>query len=74
MVSRVQSPPLEATGEDKPMGASSVDSVGAEIPYIKDSEQRKHYFQPEIESHAPSKDKPQKHNTGESTAKSNKQT
>lgn len=38
-VSGTQSPPLEATGEDKPMGASSVQ--GEAVKAVPDSEQRK---------------------------------
>ncbi|KAJ3889968.1 hypothetical protein GG344DRAFT_78277 [Lentinula edodes] len=46
-VSGTQSPPLEATGEDKPMGASSVESAqkGAEVEAVPDYEQRKQYFE-----------------------------
>lgn len=42
-VSGTQSPPLEATGEDKPMGASSVESAqkGAEVEAVPDYQQRK---------------------------------
>ncbi|KAK7463128.1 hypothetical protein VKT23_007712 [Stygiomarasmius scandens] len=43
-VSGTQSPPLEATGEHKPMGASSVASVGTNIDVVPDTEQRKQYF------------------------------
>ncbi|TFK38123.1 hypothetical protein BDQ12DRAFT_735721 [Crucibulum laeve] len=38
-----QSPPLEATGEEKPMGASSVDS-GKHHGHVSDTEQRAEYF------------------------------
>ncbi|PSR81169.1 hypothetical protein PHLCEN_2v6504 [Hermanssonia centrifuga] len=37
-----QSPPLEATGEDKPMGISSID--GDTPDAVPDSEQREEYF------------------------------
>ncbi|RDB30683.1 hypothetical protein Hypma_005831 [Hypsizygus marmoreus] len=40
------SPPLEATGEETVMGASSVDKVGHPIEVVKDAEQRKQYFNP----------------------------
>ncbi|THU92834.1 hypothetical protein K435DRAFT_862090 [Dendrothele bispora CBS 962.96] len=43
--SGTQSPPLEATGEHKPMGASSVASAGANIDVVPDVEQRKQYFE-----------------------------
>ncbi|KAF9061547.1 hypothetical protein BDP27DRAFT_1337944 [Rhodocollybia butyracea] len=47
-VSGTNSPPLEATGEDKPMGASSIESAqkGEQVKAVPDSEQRKQYFQP----------------------------
>ncbi|KAJ3716818.1 hypothetical protein DFJ43DRAFT_1100536 [Lentinula guzmanii] len=47
-VSGTQSPPLEATGEHKPMGASSVESAqkGAQVEAVPDYEQRKQYFEP----------------------------
>ncbi|KAF9458238.1 hypothetical protein BDZ94DRAFT_1313478 [Collybia nuda] len=52
--SGTQSPPLEATGEDKPMGASSVNSTGP-VEAVKDGEQRKQYFQsPEGSGETPS--------------------
>ncbi|CCL99567.1 uncharacterized protein FIBRA_01585 [Fibroporia radiculosa] len=38
-----QSPPLEATGEDKPMGVSSVD--GHKPDAVSDMQQREQYFQ-----------------------------
>lgn len=45
-VSGTQSPPLEATGEDKPMGASSVESAqkGDKVEAVSDSEQRKRMY------------------------------
>lgn len=47
-VSGTQSPPLEATGEDKPMGASSVESAqkGEKVEAVSDSEQRKRMYWP----------------------------
>jgi hypothetical protein len=42
--SGTQSPPLEATGEHKPMGATSVNAVSegtSKIEAVSDSEQRK---------------------------------
>lgn len=40
--SGTQSPPLEATGEDKPMGVSSVNASGGNtVDAVKDKEQRK---------------------------------
>lgn len=45
MTSGTQSPPLEATGEDKLMGISSVDTPDAKIEVVPDSEQRVQYFQ-----------------------------
>ncbi|KAJ3754238.1 hypothetical protein EV361DRAFT_963910 [Lentinula raphanica] len=49
-VSGTQSPPLEFTGEHKPMGASSVESAqkGEQVEAVPDYEQRKQYFE-EIE-------------------------
>ncbi|OBZ67465.1 hypothetical protein A0H81_12644 [Grifola frondosa] len=38
-----QSPPLEATGEEQPMGVSSID--GGQPEAVPDSQQRKEYFQ-----------------------------
>ncbi|KZT23721.1 hypothetical protein NEOLEDRAFT_1243086 [Neolentinus lepideus HHB14362 ss-1] len=45
-ITGTQSPPLEATGEDKPMGASSVKqaSLGEGVDAVPDSEQRGSYF------------------------------
>lgn len=40
MTSGTQSPPLEATGEHKPMGISSVDKPDAKVEVVPDSEQR----------------------------------
>lgn len=40
-ISGTQSPQLEATGEHKPMGASSVNTVGQDIDVVPDQEQRK---------------------------------
>jgi hypothetical protein len=40
MTSGTQSPPLEATGEHKPMGISSVNDPDAKIEVVPDSEQR----------------------------------
>ena len=40
MTSGTQSPPLEATGEHKPMGISSVNNPDAKIEVVPDSEQR----------------------------------
>ncbi|KAJ4470559.1 hypothetical protein C8J55DRAFT_563890 [Lentinula edodes] len=59
-VSGTQSPPLEATGEDKPMGASSVESAqkGAEVEVVPDKEQRKQYF--DSTEHDQSNSKPRK--------------
>ncbi|KAI0355980.1 hypothetical protein OH77DRAFT_1453660 [Trametes cingulata] len=37
-----QSPPLEATGEEQPMGVSSVD--GGKPQAVSDSKQRQEYF------------------------------
>jgi len=45
MASGTQSPPLEATGEHKPMGISSVNNPDAKIEVVPDSEQRAQYFQ-----------------------------
>ncbi|KAF8068758.1 hypothetical protein FPV67DRAFT_1088611 [Lyophyllum atratum] len=76
-VAGTQSPPLEATGEDRPMGASSVHRVGEKVEWVKDSDQRKQYFQPESESKAESdKQAPRRQqNLGESMAdKFDKQT
>ncbi|KAF4583451.1 hypothetical protein EYR38_002202 [Pleurotus pulmonarius] len=42
--SGTQSPPLEATGEEKPMGFSSVDSNKEPVEVVPDKEQRKAYF------------------------------
>lgn len=44
MASGTQSPPLEATGEDKLMGASSVDTPDAKAEVVPDSEQRARTF------------------------------
>ncbi|KAF9010006.1 hypothetical protein BDQ17DRAFT_1538551 [Cyathus striatus] len=44
-ISGTQSPPLEATGEDKPMGASSVNTGQQDAGAVLDSEQRGQYFQ-----------------------------
>jgi hypothetical protein len=49
--SGTQSPPLEATGEHKPMGAGSVNAVSegkGKVEAVPDSEQRKSEF---IRSH-----------------------
>ncbi|TFK49154.1 hypothetical protein OE88DRAFT_1663575 [Heliocybe sulcata] len=44
-VTGTQSPPLEATGENKPMGVSSVEqSSGEGVNAVSDSEQRGTYF------------------------------
>ena len=40
MTSGTQSPPLEATGEHKPMGISSVNNPDAKIEVVPDCEQR----------------------------------
>ncbi|KAG6826972.1 hypothetical protein H0H92_013710 [Tricholoma furcatifolium] len=58
-ISGTQSPPLEATGEEVPMGASSVDRVGEKIPFVKDIDQRRQYFEPETEEDS-QKREPQK--------------
>ncbi|KAL0960084.1 hypothetical protein HGRIS_011729 [Hohenbuehelia grisea] len=42
-ISGTQSPPVEATGGQVPMGASSVDNPGP-VEAVPDSEQRKAYF------------------------------
>ncbi|KAF9495033.1 hypothetical protein BDN71DRAFT_1448168 [Pleurotus eryngii] len=42
--SGTQSPPLEATGEEKPMGFSSVNSHKEATKVVPDKEQRKAYF------------------------------
>ncbi|KAL4256427.1 hypothetical protein AB1N83_011100 [Pleurotus pulmonarius] len=42
--SGTQSPPLEATGEEKPMGFSSVNSNKEPVEVVSDKEQRKAYF------------------------------
>ncbi|KAJ3996426.1 hypothetical protein F5050DRAFT_1807742 [Lentinula boryana] len=56
-VSGTQSPPLEATGEHKPMGASSVESAqkGAQVEAVPDYEQRKQYFEPTEQDQSNSK-------------------
>ncbi|KAF8966575.1 hypothetical protein BDZ97DRAFT_1917394 [Flammula alnicola] len=41
--SGTNSPPLEATGEEKPMGMASVDHT-INAGYVPDREQRKEYF------------------------------
>ncbi|KAF9530312.1 hypothetical protein CPB83DRAFT_851370 [Crepidotus variabilis] len=41
-ISGTQSPPLEATGSDKPMGVSSID--GAKPEWVSDKDQRQEYF------------------------------
>ena len=51
-----QSPPLEATGEHKPLGASSVGSVDQTIPVIPDGKQREAYFE---QTQSASKQNPQ---------------
>ncbi|KAF8903294.1 hypothetical protein CPB84DRAFT_1774445 [Gymnopilus junonius] len=43
-VSGTNSPPLEATGEDKPMGLASVTNPSINAGHVSDSEQRKGYF------------------------------
>lgn len=40
MTSGTQSPPLEATGEHKPMGISSVNNPDAKIEVVPDCDQR----------------------------------
>ncbi|KAF5381346.1 hypothetical protein D9615_008348 [Tricholomella constricta] len=65
-ISGTQSPPLEATGEDKPMGASSVDTVGEKIEVVEDTEQRKQYFQEPSPEREAGQTRPEK--TGESKA------
>jgi len=45
MTSGTQSPPLEATGEHRPMGISSVNNPDAKIEVVPDCEQRAEYFQ-----------------------------
>ncbi|KAE9400520.1 hypothetical protein BT96DRAFT_919373 [Gymnopus androsaceus JB14] len=59
-VSGTQSPPLEATGEDKPMGASSVESAqkGEKVEAVPDGEQRKQYFEPTEVENSNSKSNP----------------
>ncbi|KAJ8693569.1 hypothetical protein PTI98_008552 [Pleurotus ostreatus] len=42
--SGTQSPPLEATGEEKPMGFSSVNSHKEPTKVVPDKEQRKAYL------------------------------
>ena len=44
MTSGTQSPPLEATGEHKCMGISSVNNPDAKIEVVPDSEQRARVF------------------------------
>jgi len=56
-ISGTQSPPLEATGEDRPMGASSVNRVGEKVEAVKDIEQRKQYFQPDSEDDLQAREK-----------------
>ncbi|GLB42056.1 hypothetical protein LshimejAT787_1100710 [Lyophyllum shimeji] len=46
-VGGTQSPPLEATGEHRPIGASSVHRVGERLEAVKDIDQRRQYFQPD---------------------------
>ncbi|EGO29709.1 hypothetical protein SERLADRAFT_379023 [Serpula lacrymans var. lacrymans S7.9] len=41
--SGTQSPPLEATGEEVPMGVSSIDQEEP-VQHVKDADQRKDYF------------------------------
>ena len=40
-VTGTQSPSLEATGEQVPMGASSVNSVGKDIPVVNDEKDQR---------------------------------
>ncbi|KAF5345941.1 hypothetical protein D9758_011431 [Tetrapyrgos nigripes] len=49
-ISGTQSPPLEATGEHKPMGQSSVSSEGQKVDVVPDAEQRKQYFSEDSKS------------------------
>ncbi|KIK56668.1 hypothetical protein GYMLUDRAFT_46979 [Collybiopsis luxurians FD-317 M1] len=71
-VSGTQSPPLEATGEDKPMGASSVESAqrGDTVEAVPDKEQRKQYFEPVEQENSNSKQRtaPKGHAMGQSLA------
>ncbi|PPQ73919.1 hypothetical protein CVT26_006545 [Gymnopilus dilepis] len=43
-VSGTNSPPLEATGSDKPLGQASVDNTSINAGHVSDGDQRKDYF------------------------------
>jgi len=69
-ISGTQSPPLEATGSHKAMGASSVHTVEQPIEVVPDKEQRKEYFGSSGHPSSDSKKEkqPKAQNLGESMA------
>ncbi|KAL1759573.1 hypothetical protein FB107DRAFT_204685 [Schizophyllum commune] len=68
-VTGTQSPSLEATGEQVPMGASSVNSVGKDIPVVNDEkDQRGAYFEESKTGASEATSKPKRQMKSESLA------
>ncbi|KIM47044.1 hypothetical protein M413DRAFT_440590 [Hebeloma cylindrosporum] len=61
-ISGTNSPPLEATGEEKPMGRASVDRE-YNAGFVSDWEQRKEYFESQAEEQ-PKSDVSKAHKAG----------